>query len=59
MLDACRERLGWNQNVFVENRDLRSGIGVTNIDLALSILTLQFTPIEYRQNILQNVYDKP
>lgn len=57
MLDACRERLGWNQNVFVENRDLRNGIGVTNVDLALSILTLQFTPIEYRQNILQNVYD--
>lgn len=57
MLEACRERFKWNKEVFVENRDLRHGIGVTNVDLALSILTLQFTPIEYRQNILQDVYD--
>lgn len=58
MLEACRERFEWSKNVHVENLDLRHGIGVPNVDLALSILTLQFTPIEYRQNILQDVYDK-
>lgn len=58
MLDSCKERFGAHNNVCVLNSDLRNGIPSTNVDLALSILTLQFTPIEYRQNILQDVYDK-
>lgn len=58
MLEVAKERFKNNSSVFVNNNDLRLGLPINNIDLALSILTLQFTPIEYRQNILQDVYDK-
>lgn len=58
MLDACKDRFSDHPLVFVRNNDLRNGLPVRDFDLALSILTLQFTPIEYRQNILQDVYDK-
>lgn len=58
MLEECRERFEDYPLVFVINNDLRKGVPMDDIDLALSILTLQFTPIEYRQNILQDVYDK-
>lgn len=58
MLFACRERFKDYPLVFVENNDLREGFPAMNVNLVLSILTLQFTPIEYRQNILQDVYDK-
>lgn len=58
MLASCEERYACNPLVLVRKVDLREGLPTYNIDLALSILTLQFTPIEYRQNILQNVYDK-
>lgn len=58
MLEECRKRFKDYPLVFVHDNDLRKGIPMNNVDLALSILTLQFTPIEYRQNILQDVYDK-
>lgn len=58
MLSSCREKFGDLSNVHISNHDLRSGLPLSGIDLVLSILTLQFTPIEYRQNILQDVYDK-
>lgn len=58
MLDLCKEKYTNNPLVFSRNIDLRAGLPTYDIDLALSILTLQFTPIEYRQNILQDVYDK-
>lgn len=57
MLDSCKERFSGLEKVRVINSDLRNGVPINNIDLALSILTLQFTPIEYRQNIIQSVYD--
>ena len=58
MLKSCKRKYSDYSTVFVDNMDIRGGIPCDNIDLALSILTLQFTPIEYRQNILQDVYDK-
>lgn len=58
MLEECSKRFKDYPLVFVWDNDLREGIPMDDIDLALSILTLQFTPIEYRQNILQDVYDK-
>ena len=58
MLEECRKRFKDYPLVFVWDNDLREGIPTDDIDLALSILTLQFTPIEYRQNIIQDVYDK-
>ena len=61
MLEACREKFkGWINEGFltVESFDIRNGLPpmlVTSI--VLSVLTLQFTPIEYRQKIIQSVYD--
>lgn len=57
MIEECYKRFRDYPFVFVWDNDLRKGIPIDNIDLTLSILTLQFTPIEYRQNILQDVYD--
>jgi len=39
------------------NMDLRYEFPMGSFSLIMSILTLQFIPIEYRQFILQNVYD--
>jgi len=41
----------------IENIDLRNDFPKSKASLILSILTLQFTPIEYRQKILSNVYE--
>lgn len=57
MLDACREKYKDNKNVNVMYFDLRKGIPSNSNDLVISSLTLQFTPIEYRWNILQSIYD--
>lgn len=57
MLDACRERYANNKNVSVVRYDLRNGVPTKGNDLVIASLTLQFTPIEYRWNILQSIYD--
>ena len=58
MLDECRkkycEQFG---TIEIMNHDIRKGIPKTKASLVLSILTLQFTPIEYRQKIVQSIYD--
>lgn len=62
MLDACRER--YEKEITVEGRvvvcinDLRYSLPPHqgDIDLIISCLTIQFTPIEYRQNILSRIY---
>lgn len=42
----------------VEEKDICQGLGMENeADLILSVLTLQFTPIEYRQKIISSIYD--
>ena len=59
MLQACRERYKGFMDmgiVDVEEIDLRHEFPLANASLVLSILTLQFTPIEYRQKILNNIY---
>lgn len=53
MLDVLRERFGDNR---VFNFDLRSGYPQVRTSLTLCVLTLQFTPIEYRQRILRDIY---
>lgn len=59
MLEACAKRYEKSPNVKVVKNDLREGIGDYNdIDLVLSVLTIQFTPIEYRQDILADIYRK-
>lgn len=56
MLAAAQARFSNNARVSVRRHDLREGIQDTNVSLILSVLTLQFTPIEYRQQILQSLY---
>lgn len=61
MLNACKERFkGWIEEGFlsVESFDIRNGLpDHLYTSLVLSVLTLQFTPIEYRQKIIQSIYD--
>lgn len=62
MLEATRQRFKGYINsptqglMKVENFDLREGYPPVSASITLSVLTLQFTPIEYRQRILRNVW---
>lgn len=55
MLKECRERFGSLKNIL--KYDITNGIPEVDASLILSVLTLQFTPIEYRQKIVQSIYD--
>jgi tRNA (cmo5U34)-methyltransferase len=60
MLQSLRERFEATP-VDVVDADLRQGVpSVVGLDVgvALSVLTLQFVPINYRQAIVQDVYDR-
>jgi len=59
MLAAARERFRDVPGVAIIEHDLRHGIPAPSLptSLVLSVLTLQFTPIEYRQQIVASVYD--
>lgn len=60
MLQAARERFEpiSESRVCIERRDLRLANEYPDVEasVTLSILTLQFTPIEYRQQIVSRVY---
>ena len=59
MLNACKKRyktLIEQEVVNVCDMDLRTDFTEKKASVVLSILTLQFTPIEYRQKILNNIY---
>ena len=58
MLERCKQRYSSNEfgSLSIENYDIRNGIQCTNVCLLLSILTLQFVPIEYRHKIVQSIY---
>ena len=55
MINEIKKRFG-----YIDTRvyDITKGLPNTECSLILSILTLQFTPIEYRQKIVREVYDK-
>lgn len=60
MLTALRERFAHfiaMNAVRVAHCDLRHEYPMADASVVLSILTLQFTPIEYRQQILKRVFD--
>jgi tRNA (cmo5U34)-methyltransferase len=60
MLEAARERFaGYIKAGCVEIRqmDLRREFPPVKASVVMSILTLQFTPIEYRLQILKRIYD--
>jgi len=59
MLAASRERFkGYMQCGLVDvlDMDLRKEYPPVNASVTLAVLTLQFTPIEYRQRILSDIY---
>jgi tRNA (cmo5U34)-methyltransferase len=60
MLAAARERFGGlidAQVVEIRAMDLREAFPPVSASVILSVLTLQFVPIEYRLRVVQNVYD--
>jgi len=57
MLEEVRGRYGDRPNVFVKDTDLTTRFPRIPSDVVQSILTLQFTPINYRQQLIQSCYD--
>jgi len=62
MLKACREQFMDKKNVSIKHIDLRNDFPYfinreAKASVIFSILTIQFTPIEYRLQILKNIYD--
>ena len=57
MFKVAQESFHGVSNVQILSMDLRDEYPKFNSSLTLSILTLQFTPIEHRQHIIQRVYD--
>lgn len=55
MLEKCRERFG---KMDIRKYDITNGIPEAEACLILGILTVQFTPIEYRQRIISSIYDR-
>lgn len=60
MLEVLKTRFsGWVSNGYlnISNTDLRNGFPPAHASVILSILTLQFIPIEYRQQVIKSAYD--
>lgn len=60
MLNACREKykgLISNGIVDVENHNIKEPLYDINASVILSIFTIQFTPIECRHKIINNIYN--
>lgn len=59
MLAAARDRFKTDVHVTIREHDLRTPLPpCPGLAVALSVLTLQFTPIEHRARIVQDVYDQ-
>lgn len=54
---AARKAFHGNEQVVIRQDDLRIRFPQERASVILSVLTLQFIPIEYRQQIIQQVYD--
>lgn len=57
MLDKAKDRFKNYNSVEIFECDLTRDFPSSHYDIITSILTLQFIPINYRQEIIQNVYD--
>lgn len=58
MVKACRERFKETLGVIVEEGNIWEHLPLQEpASLVLSILTLQFTPTAYRQQLIQHIYD--
>ena len=57
MLKEASIKLGNSQNVSIQNFDLtKNELNLDECGAILSVLTLQFIPIEYRQKIMNSIY---
>ncbi len=56
MLSVLRQRFAGDQRIEVSSVDLREGFPEGPFGLVLSVLTLQFTPIEHRLRIVADCY---
>jgi len=57
MIEEVRRRYGDRGNVTIQHRDITTRFPNASANVIQSILTLQFTPINYRQQLIQSVYD--
>jgi tRNA (cmo5U34)-methyltransferase len=60
MIDAARQNFAYHPHgnrVTIQSADLRRDFPGVTSSVVLAVLTLQFTPIEYRQQIIRRVYD--
>jgi len=60
MIEAARQNFAYHQHgnrVSIQSADLRHEFPGVTSSLVLSVLTLQFTPIEYRQQIIRRVFE--
>jgi tRNA (cmo5U34)-methyltransferase len=57
MIEACRMTYEDFSNVAVVDMDIKKDFPKERADLTLSVLTLQFIPIEYRHDILRRIYE--
>jgi tRNA (cmo5U34)-methyltransferase len=59
MLEAARQRFAAESNVEIVRKDLRHEYpSVAPARATLSVLTLQFVPLEYRQAVVRRVYER-
>ena len=60
MIEAAREKFAnhpHGDRVTIQSTDLRQEFPTVTSSVVLSVLTLQFTPIEYRQRIIRRVFN--
>lgn len=57
MIENAKSRFKNFKNVDIRKHDLRKKIIIEDVDIIISSLTIQFTPIEYRLQILKNLHD--
>ena len=58
MLAKARERFQNEQRVRIMNHDVTKSVPAGYFDVITSVLTLQFIPINYRQQIIQQIYER-
>ena len=59
MIEIAKKRFNGMPNVEIVKHDLRELIPTKfTCDVILSILTIQFVPIEYRMQLIQSIYDR-
>ena len=58
MINKARERFKDDDRVDIINHDITKNVPFGHFDIITSVLTLQFIPINYRQQIIQQIYER-